>query len=836
LGKQEIVLFLERTKISHVWLDNINIGKDSSLCTPHIYDISHAASSGKHMITLLIDNDNLPSIGQPHQLSEDTQTNWNGIIGRIELQVFDKVWIDHVSTFPNIQKKQILLNIEIINGTENMVNCELTISASTFNSSLNYKCKELSYKTNQSPGKSKLSIIYEVEDYLLLWDEFSPCMYKLQVQLQASNKYCDCVEAEIGMRKFSTKNTQFTINDRIIFLRGTHDACVFPLTGYPPMEIDTWVKIFEIAKSYGLNHYRFHTWCPPEAAFKAADLVGIYLQPELPNWMSFYEPSNEKFNAYHEPYLREEGYRILRAYGNHPSFTMFALGNELFGSRKIMACIIKDFRKMDDRHLYAQGSNNFFSQPALAEGDDFWITFRTKGADFPVRGAFSNADYPLGHIQNNPPSTLCDYSKSIADVPLPVIGHEVGNYQVYPDFTEISKYTGVLQPRNLETFRDRLFVSGMLDQADDFFKASGHLAVICYREEIEAAIRTKGFGGFQLLDIKDYPGQGTALVGILDSFMDSKSLINPAKWKEFCSEIVLLARFSQYTYFSSEKVSITIQAANYGPADIIDSAVEWELTNETNTVLASGQLRSANIIQGKVSTVGDIIVYLDNLTKAEKLTLKVYIVGTNIKNHYPIWVYPKEETNLTSDEIKICCDFDDKTEQFLYEGKKVLFLPADDRKLACVDGAFITDFWNYPMYRRICERKGIKANPGTLGILCNPKHPALSSFPTEFHSNWQWWHIVKNSHPIILSNMLSGLDVIVQIVDNFERNYKLGLIFEVCVGKGKLLVCACNLLAYRDKPEVMQLLNSLHFYMKTTSFSPKAKMDFKSMMKILSFE
>ena len=102
---------------------------------------------------------------------------------------------------------------------------------------------------------------------------------------------------------------------------------------------------------------------------------------------------------------------------------------------------------------------------------------------------------------------------------IPVVSHEIGQYEVYPNFHEIEKYTGVLKARNFEVFRDRLKETGMLDWADDFFYTSGKLSVQCYKEELEAAARTKRLAGYQILDIQDFSGQGTALVGILDALI-----------------------------------------------------------------------------------------------------------------------------------------------------------------------------------------------------------------------------------------------------------------------------------------------------------------------------
>ena len=143
--------------------------------------------------------------------------------------------------------------------------------------------------------------------------------------------------------------------------------------------------------------------------------------------------------------------------------------------------------------------------------DDFYVSWQVRWQK--IRGSYAAVDTPLGHIQVGPPGTDKDYTREIKGVAVPVVSHEIGEYQVYPDYREIDKYTGVVRARNFEIFRDRLKQNGMLDQADDFFRASGALAVLCYREDIEAALRTRGFGGFQLLDLQDFSGQGTALVG-----------------------------------------------------------------------------------------------------------------------------------------------------------------------------------------------------------------------------------------------------------------------------------------------------------------------------------
>ena len=516
----------------------------------------------------------------------------------------------------------------------------------------------------------------------------------------------------------------------------------------------------------------------------------------------------------------------MRTFGNHPSFVMLSLGNEMGGDTAAMARLVKHLHEIDPRHLYAQGSNNFFWNPTLAKGDDYWTTVRTPadhGVVRSVRGSFATVDAPLGHVQIGPANTLADYRRCLSGVPIPVIGHEVGQYTVYPDFREIDKYTGVLRARNLEIIREKLRAKGMLDQAEQFRNASGALAVLCYREDIEAALRTPGFGGFQLLDLQDFPGQGTALVGILDAFMDSKGLIEFNAWREFCCEVVPLVRMPKYAWTTDETLTAGLEVANYGKDSLRHVKAAWSLSDSQAKTIATGELPVTDIPQGGLTVVGKIAADLAHVAAPQKLTLEVSLPGTNYKNHYSVWVYPAKIDASPPAGVMLARALDDKTRQALAAGGRVLLMPESKSSAATLEGGFATDFWCWPMFHN---------RPGTMGILCDPKHPSLAKFPTEFHSNWQWFPIVTASRPIILDATPAAFRPVVQVIDNFDRNHKLGLVLETKVGSGKLLICACDLLKLSNEPQARQLLSSLLSYAASDRFQPSVELPPKCMMSL----
>jgi hypothetical protein len=809
-ANKRIVLTMERTKVSMVWVDSNLIGKQTSLAAPHNYDLTNYLTPGSHRITIRVDSRLPPTSDLPVQGGMQIAIQaWNGILGKFQLRATDRVWLDNVLVRPDVTNHQANLIIKIGNSTGG--NAQGTISlAAQHPANAQYPQHSFTLKTinfSVGTGVTEINTTLLSDLNVILWDEFSPELYNLTVVLNEPDRGCNnTFDTAFGMREFKTSGTQFTINGRKTFLRGKHDCIPNPTLGYQSMDVNEWVRMMTLSKQYGINHYRFHTCVPPEAAFKAADIVGIYIQPELyNNGLDISQNPNTVI------YSKAEGRQILNYFGNHPSFVMLGAGNELYGSRTPRAAIVSDLRNADPSRLYSQGSNNDFTSPIFAQGDDYWTTMRT-GTTNSVRGSFAHMNPPLGHIQTGPANTLYDYSTCLMGISVPVVSHEIGEFEVSPNFDEIRKYTGVQKAWNLIVFQNRLIDAGMFDQWRDFFRASGALSILCYREEIEAALRTPGFGGFQILDLQDWPYGGTVITGIFDAFMKSKGLIDSSEWRQFCSETVPLLKFEKYTWKTNETFGAVALCANYGAGVLSSIQPTWKLKDSTGTIAAQGSFAVQNINIG-LNSLGAINLNLSSLNAPQKYILSLELGNTGYKNEYSIWVYPSQ-INTDPGEIVICRQWDTNAQNLLRSGKKVLFVPQSGEltSLNSIEGFWPTDFGNWPSFNTTA--------PGTMGILCDPNHPVFASFPTEFYSNWQWFDLINNSRSVILDSTQQGYRPIVQVIDNFGRYHKLGLFFEGKVGSGKLFICGIDLLSLTNKPEANQLLHSILAYMKSESFSP----------------
>ena len=828
-------LVMERTKPTTIWIDGKEVGANNDISTAQQYDLSSYLFPGTHTVAILVDNGKqaVPEkvYGSSHAYSASTQTNWNGIIGDFYLESVPLCGIDDIQLYPDVAKKVVTARVTLRNPDKGVGKGILSFYAEAWNTDKQHKTPVQTIEVDWTKPEQEFELA--LGDKALLWSEFTPALYRLSVSLK-TDQSVDTEQATFGLRDFKTKGRQFTMNGKTTFLRGKHDACVFPLIAHTAMDVETWRHYFQVAKQYGINHYRFHSWCPPEACFEAADIEGIYLQPELPVWGNIDIDDTELCD-----YLLKEGRNLHRAYSNHASFVMFGLGNEMSGEEGL-AMLIQTFKKEDNRHIYSSGSNNYLGFKGKQANEDYFTTCRVgregdKQFNTHARASFSFADaYDGGYLNHTYPNSEMDFSSANVLCDVPIISHETGQFQVYPNYEEIKKYTGVLKPRNFEIFKKRLEEAGMIDQAHDFMMASGKWSALLYRADIEMNLRTPEWGGFQLLDLQDYPGQGSAYVGILDAFMESKGLIAPEEWRHFCSEVVPLFCTEKFCWTNDEALTGEVEIANYSESDLNSKQLSWTLTDSKQQVLDKGVL-PLQVKQGELAKVGTLKPAIASVRKAEKVTLALSIDGTPYRNDYSLWIYPAADKEVAPSEDICVTDDLDAHLKYLTEGGKVLWFPSKDKhKDQTVGGLFQTDYWNYRMFRTICENLDHPVSPGTLGILTDPGHPALADFPTEFHTNWQWFPIIKQSYPMILDRLSDDYRPIVQVIDNVERNHKLGLLFEFKVGNGKLLVCMSDLKAVQDKPEARQFYRSILEYMESSAFAPSYSLSAKDLQDLFT--
>ncbi|CAM3994038.1 sugar-binding domain-containing protein [Saccharibacillus endophyticus] len=840
-GSKGVVVLLERVMFqSSLWVNGSFAGRCDSLSVPHEYQADALIRTGqKNRITLRIDNRDVQRIGNyPSAYTDETQTIWNGVVGRMELQAYEKIRITDVHIFPHDDLRTVTVTGVCHNETDTELHAFIDLSAHVLGTDPD------TVSQNDSPSapsnrqerlvlpaqtQKTFSWSYDLGPNPLLWDEFRPNRYALKLELRANTEtsqtrssnqvfYAETVQS-FALRRFLTDGRKLTINGRPVFLRGTLECCIFPLTGYPPTELEDWLKLMGTVKSYGLNHVRFHSWCPPEAAFEAADRLGVYLQVEGPAWMDTW---NTPVGAHpeHYAYLPEEAHRIAKAYGNHPSFCIFSNGNELNGDFGLLHRIAEELRTSDNRHLYTL-TTNWDRQPDPAE--DLFCTQSVDGTG--IRGQFYPDELADG--------TMLDFREAVVKRDMPVVAHEVGQYTVYPDVDTIADYSGALRAVNLEAIRGDLERRGLSGDVRKFVQSSGMLSLRLYRDEIEAALRTPEFGGFQLLDLHDFPGQSTATIGILDAFWQSKGLIEPEQFRAFCGPTVLLLRMPKRVYTAAEAFEAEIQIAHFGEKELPPSRLEWSIADRSGHVLDRGELNTQQIGFGSGIPLGRLQSdALNQVAQSTELRVAIELPEIKVRNEWSIWVYTqprlgKEDHGATSEasgsEITITNDWNEETRQVLESGGSVLFLAHAAQLTHAVPGKFAPVFWS-PVHFET-------DNP--CGIWVDHAHGALAGFPTAGYAEHQWKDLLDRSVSLIAPKELP-FEPIVQVIPNFFHNRKMTNLIEYRAGRGKLLICGMDIDSdLEQRPAAAQLRSSLLTYMNSGRFMPKTVLETEQLQELL---
>ena len=776
------------------------------LTAPQVFEVTGKVS-GEDEFTLLSDNRYCgwprDAIVYASAASDETQTNWNGVLGFLRLRMENKNFLSDVRVYPQGETAEIRAELSLgedWEGTIRVTSPALAEGTVLHIGKLAAGEREIRLRARLNPGAERWD----------LWDDECPAAGKLH-PLTVSAEGMDDRTVSFGIRDFSAKDGHLTLNGRRIFLRGETNCAAWPETGYCPMETEKWRDILKRYQAYGVNCIRFHSHCPPEAAFIAADETGMMMQPELSHW----DPEHAFEGEESRNYYRTEALQTLRLLANHPSFVMMTLGNELHCNEdglRFMEELLGEMREEDPTRLYANGSNPFYGERGPDPHSDFYTSSNLR-RQMMIRATSANF---AGWLNQEEAGTCRDYSREMKEMrretDQPVFSFEVGQYEVLPDFTQIEKYRGVTSPENLRHMQKKVRETGLEDKWKSWVEATGENALQCYQAEVEAAIRTEAFSGISLLSLQDFPGQGTALVGMMDAHLDPKpyDFARPERFYAFFRDVLPLALLSRFVYRTPEEITIPVRIANYGRKDL-EGAVAWSLTGEN--IRREGNSGEIQVPAGSLSEKTEIRFSFPPLENAAKLTLRLDYCGA--RNEYPLWVYPEAET-VCPEGVYECRKPDRKAREILASGGKVYLAPDSTAEALprSVPAQFSPDFWS------VCT---FPQQAGCMGQYIDAEHPIFRDFPTERFSTWQWQNIAGCRAMILPRRMKT----IIEEMDSCAFLRPMAKLFECRCGGGRLLISSMGLHALPQTPNVTALRQAIYRYLDSEAFQPEEELSFE---------
>ena len=844
-GTDRLFVLAERARALRLAVDGeeCEVFRQGTLSTPYIFELT-GVTPGEHELTFFSDNSypGMPkdAICYSSAATDETQTNWNGILGNLCMYTRPKNFIESVRIYPKKLKrsggyvadvcvelapgaKETLKDAKIILRSEALAETEEFGKTQKSAEIFTHLGDALTKIEAAGPENRKTVEIWfrdlPLRENVKLWDEEEGNLYEMAATLDSGTAAEHGVNSSVeyrtrfGIRIFGDNGSgRFALNGRTIFLRSEANCAEYPETGHPPMTVSEWKEILQKYRSYGINCVRFHSHCEPEAAFTAADELGMLLQPELSNW----NPKDAFATEESIRYYRTELTAILKTYANHPSFVMLTLGNELQArgeGRNRMQDLVRTAKQLDPTRLYANGSNTFYGEEGCDPESDFYTSQSCK--DVVIRGTFSGM---RGYINENYPSADHTYDAAMAEIrksyTKPVFSFEVGQFEVLPDFEELESFQGISDPVNLKLIRKRVEERGLLPVWKKYVEATGELSRLAYREEIEAAMRTRELSGISLLGLQDFPGQGTALVGMMNSHMEPKPypFARPKRFREFFRESRIFVKMSRYTYEEGEHLTAEVEVANFGKESIRGELV-WTLGYRDCAVnTGRGELRcdradrQKNCPPGTYTSLGRLDIPLEVKGVSAALILTVSIDGCT--STYPVWVYQKTSPECPKNvyETRV---FDEQTRAVLQNGGRVYLSPDADRESLpnSIKTQFTTDFWSVGTFAE---------QEGGMGQLIDTEHPIFRNFPTDFHTDWQWW-IVAGKRAVILPRSMKS---VITEMDSYAFLRPMTQLIEFNCLNGKVLLSTMELHKSLQYPEARALQAAIYEYLSGEEFRP----------------
>jgi beta-galactosidase len=799
-------------RTADVWVNGQSVGRHVAYVTPFKFDISdYVAHDAKADISVRVDgrrNGDIDPLYGCFDLMDMGDLDWGGMYRGVQLRATEAAWIENLHVIPHVAERTAEVTVEVGGPIAQPYDIAVEVIGAQGELAGNGKA-------GISHAEASPTISVPIAD-AKLWSPQHPHLYTVKATLYRGGEQIDSKSDRFGMREIGKVGKGFVLNGQPIFLRGYGDDCIFPNTIAPPVDKHYYLRRFEVAKSYGFNYIRHHSWFPPKEYLDAADEMGILLQPEFPiAYDAFFDASTPEKKQLYLDSWRE----VIRANWNHPCIADWCMGNEIGSQHELSREMYRIAKEIDATRMVIDTDGVWIR----TVGDPMRPTldFLTPVFDEHPRWGFNDNKYPLDLKATKP-----------------ILVHEMGNFATLPSLTQIDLFTNGVRPYWLYTLRDLVTKQGVEQEYESWVAKSNKLQAVVLKVNTEAARRSPDISGYQQWLLQDYWNGSN---GVLDTFYRPKG-ITAAQYRKFNSPTVLLMDCARRNYWAGETVEITILASRYEDQPSQDAMLTWKLTCD-GKVCADGEESGLSVKSDGVKTLRTIYVEMPNLANAHRLSLSASLTDQNGRssNDWDFWVYPKQM--IAANQKRICCaglqevrdtfpgmsgaedlagcqllitaQVTPEQLAYLVNGGRALLMNAGE--------AFPSTYSSFRPCWWLGDRENESKNTGTV---IDKTHPALRGFPNDGWCDLNFANLLNKSTAVLMDDLPAKIPPIIRCLDVHGELRNKAYLFEVKVGQGKLLSTSMNFangLQMKD-PAAIYLLDGLMKYAMGADFAPTSSL------------
>ncbi len=751
---------------------------------------------------------------------------WGGICGSVWIEQTKRAWIENVFVRPRVGMGVAEVTVET--GSRTLYGSperppDFHIEADVLD------------ETDKVVGSNRAAMVPGLEpsymavgiDNPKLWSPKSPHLYQVNVRLYFEDTELDSITERFGMREIAADGSRFMLNGKPIFLRGFGDDCVFPNTIAPPADKEVYKARFKIAKEYGFNYVRCHSWIPPKEYLDAADEAGIMVQPELPiAYAPFYDAGTPEL----EQFYKDTWVGVIKANRNHPSIVTWSMSNEMWGGFDLAQSLYMSAIQIDPTRLIVDSDGVLPpKKPTSACGPT--LDFYSVQFDEAAKMGFEDHKYDLGKWKPEKP----------------VVIHEMGNFGTFPNLGEEKLFSGGIRPYWLTDARLLAEKKGVAAQLTKWKTSSDRLQAVALKTNIEAARlarrhqRLRSMAAAGLLDRLQRRAGHVLQAERHHARPSSGSSTRP----RCCSWTA-----SRRSYRLGETAAVKLLVSRYEDAPSTDAKLSWKLVDSGKAV-RQGQKSGLKITADGLQPLMSVALKMPASGAARKLTLSAQITDSNgtVSNSWDLWIFPAARAKVSSSVCIAGCEevahlypkarsigvnatpdrcgllIASKLTQagvdYLSAGGKVLLLGGGEL-LPAVPSTYKPYWW-----------LGNADGDSNAGTVLNNSHPALARMPKADWCNLEWYHLLTGSKAVLLDGFPGHIEPIIRCIDLPSTQRNKAYLFEARVGKGKLLVASMDFRAAlrSNDPCAAFFVDELIRYALGPRFAPVAALTAESLLR-----
>ena len=675
------------------------------------------------------------------------------------------------------------------------------------------------------------------------WSIWEPNLYGIEVRWEHMNGVpIDAGNRPYGLRRLEQRDGRLFLNGRPVLLRGICEIYFFPPDIHPPNEVEYFRQRLARLKEVGFNFLRFHTWIPMEPYLRAADEVGILMQPE-------HSTSNVR-----NPLDDVRWGEMVRWCRYHPSAVMYCGGNEEVGHEGLISKFAERYREAKalapdalimPMHTMSgpesEGGRADLPLPPHFEGEDayyqsLWARV-TRNADvFAARANdFSYSNF-TGRDWREVEPEYVHYER-------PILAHESGIIGTYIDLSLESSYTGTLPADLYKAAREYITAAGRIDMATTYYENSARWHGQARKFVTENLRKCDVFDGYDLLGAWDSHWHNSGYgCGMLNEFFEFKPGDTLKRVLSYNGEsVLLLDNAKRHIFRCGERFDVPVMTSLYGGADLRNGRLGWRVLDGEDAVL-EGTLENLQAPDGKVAEVGNIAFTWPELDAPRHLVLDVALKGSgyDITNQWDFWVFCGREAPAVSavadgealellqdrypgirpvakaqePALRIVRTLTEAEVDHLAAGGDVLLLGAEP---------FPANDTRYQI--------GVAGRAHMNFATVIKEHPAFKYAPHEGWCDWQFSELLEYGKCVEFNKIPVEFDPIVEVVSSYKYIRLQSAMWEAQTEGGRIFVVSFNL--NMDDPTTTALLDGVLEYVQSDAFHPRVRLSISEVVKPL---